>query len=321
MLLLTRAGTELFPRVDAAQLQMSVRLPPGTRIGRTEATLARIERSIVDELGEPDPEYPKVERHEGSDLRMLITNIGVLMDWPAAYTLNSGPMDAFVLIQLKEGRRDVFQTVSRLRERLRREFPEAELAFDTGGMLTAALNFGEPAPIHFQVKGSDLATLEEIGGAVADAVAGVPGAEDVRVMQRNDYPTLDIRIDRTKAALAGLTVEDVMHNLVTGTNSSITFDPAFWIDERNGNHYFVGAQYPEADLVSVATLLDIPITPQGGGEANMPLARAIIGGVLGATFLTLVVLPCLYTLMKRPPSPHIPEVEGQQRMESAHAHA
>jgi multidrug efflux pump subunit AcrB len=38
-----------------------------------------------------------------------------------------------------------------------------------------------------------------------------------------------------------------------------------------------------------------------GGDANVPLARAIIGGVLGATFLSLLVLPCLYVMMKRPP--------------------
>ena len=37
-----------------------------------------------------------------------------------------------------------------------------------------------------------------------------------------------------------------------------------------------------------------------GGEANAPLARAIIGGVLGATVLSLIVVPCLYVMFKRP---------------------
>ena len=39
----------------------------------------------------------------------------------------------------------------------------------------------------------------------------------------------------------------------------------------------------------------------GGSEANTPLARTIIGGVIGATFLTLLVVPCLYVMIKRPP--------------------
>jgi len=235
-LLLQRNGTELFPPVDAAQFQIYARLPSGTRIEATERALARLEKVLVAELGEPDPEFPAVENFPESDLRMLISNIGVLMDWPAAYTPNSGSMDAFVLVQLKEGRRDVFAVVDRLRERLGRELPQIEVAFDTGGMLSAALNFGEPAPIHFQVLGSDLRALDELAARVARVIGAVDGAADVRVMQRNDYPTLDVEIDRTKAALAGLSVEDVMHNLVTATNSSINFEPAFWIDERNGNH-------------------------------------------------------------------------------------
>jgi multidrug efflux pump subunit AcrB len=37
----------------------------------------------------------------------------------------------------------------------------------------------------------------------------------------------------------------------------------------------------------------------GGSGTNAPLARAIIGGVIGATVLSLVVVPCLYVLMKR----------------------
>ncbi len=263
--LLSQSGTELFPRVDTAQFQIQVNLQPGTRIENTEKTIARIEQILLAELGTPDPEYPAVENHPDSDLRMLITNIGVLMDWPAAYTPNAGPMDAFVLVQLKQGRRDVFEVVSQLRRRLNREFPQAVFSFDTGGMLSAALNFGEPAPIHFQTSGSDLATLSEIGRRVASLLTHVEGAADVRVLQSNDYPTLVVDIDRTKAALAGLNVRDVMHNLVTATNSSINFAPAFWIDERNGNHYFIGAQYAQNELVSVETLLDIPIAPEGGG--------------------------------------------------------
>jgi HAE1 family hydrophobic/amphiphilic exporter-1 len=35
-----------------------------------------------------------------------------------------------------------------------------------------------------------------------------------------------------------------------------------------------------------------------GGEANAPLARAIIGGVISATFLSLLVVPCLYVIAK-----------------------
>ena len=276
LFLLRGTGSELFPQVDAAQFQIYVRLPSGTRIEKTEAVLAEVEKVILEEIGQPDSEYPKVERHPASNLRMLITNIGVLMDWPAAYTPNSGPMDAFVLLQLKgkEGMANTFETVARLREQLTRQFPDVEFSFDTGGMLTAALNMGEPAPIHLQASGSSLHTAREVAELLADEVRQVPGATDVRIAQRMDYPIIDLKIDRVKAAYAGVDVEDIMKNLVTATNSSIGFDPAFWIDEKNGNHYFIGAQYAEDKLNSIDTLMDIPITPKGGGDP-VPLGTLV----------------------------------------------
>ncbi len=36
-----------------------------------------------------------------------------------------------------------------------------------------------------------------------------------------------------------------------------------------------------------------------GGEAMIPLARALIGGMLVSTLLTLFLVPCVYTLVKR----------------------
>lgn len=40
----------------------------------------------------------------------------------------------------------------------------------------------------------------------------------------------------------------------------------------------------------------------GGSGMNAPLARAIIGGVIGATVLSLVVVLCLHVIMKREPT-------------------
>ena len=267
-LLLNRSGSEMFPRVDAGQFTVFVRLPSGTRIENTEKTIAEIEEVITEVVGQPDAEFPQVERHPDSNLRILISNIGVLMDWPAAYTPNTGPMDAFVLVQLKQKAEmpDTFEYVSRLRERLLRDFPGTRFAFDTGGMLTAALNFGEPSPIHMQISGSNFETSYKIGEVIRRAAAQVRGAVDVRIAQTLDYPIIEVEVDRIKAALSGLTVDDVMKNIVTATNSSINFDPAFWIDSNNGNHYFIGAQYAEEGIRSLETLKDIPIRGANGVE-------------------------------------------------------
>ena len=240
-------GTELFPAVDAGQFMLRVRAPSGTRLEKTEELCVAVE-GVVRSVIPP------------SDLRMLITNIGVLNDWPAAYTPNSGPMDAFLLVQLADERTgSTLEIVRRLRRELTGRFPGVEFAFDTGGLITAALNFGLPSPIDIQVEGNRLDTAHRIAETIRDLVARVPGTVDVRIQQKIDYPMLDIDVDRVKAAYLGLTQRDVVTNIVTALNSSINFDPAFWIDAGNGNHYFIGAQYAEEAIRSIDTLEDIPI--------------------------------------------------------------
>ena len=273
-------GRELFPAVDSGQITMYLRLPSGTRIERTEEVMKRIEARIIETIGEPDPAFalgPQAEEHPDSALQLLITNIGVLMDWPAAYTPNTGPMDSFMLLQLKDksSTEPAESYVAKLRQSLANEFPDVEVSFDTGGMLTAALNMGEPAPIHFQVQCSDLEKAQQIAGIIRDTASEVPGATDVRIAQRIDYPALEVEMDRELAARMQVTPKDVMTNLVAATNSSINFEPTFWIDKNKGNHYFFGVQYREEDLDSEQTIRDIPVmgsddvTPRLGSVAKI----------------------------------------------------
>ena len=49
-------------------------------------------------------------------------------------------------------------------------------------------------------------------------------------------------------------------------------------------------------LAAVIGLLPMALT---SGEANTPLARAVIGGLSVSTLLTVFVVPCLYVILKR----------------------
>ena len=52
-------------------------------------------------------------------------------------------------------------------------------------------------------------------------------------------------------------------------------------------------------IATVVGLLPMAIYLHAGDEMNLPLARAVIGGLAGSTVLTLFVVPVLYTLVKR----------------------
>ncbi len=243
-------GTELFPQVDAGQFMIRIRGQSGIRIERMEELTSSVEAALREEISE-------------KDRQTIISNIGVLNDWPAAYTPNSGPQDAFINVQLAAQRSQSAQEiVEKLRRDLQNRFPGVEFTFDAGGLLTAALNFGLPSPINIQIEGNDFSVSSQIAQKIKSIVAGIPGAADVRVQQRLDYPQLEMNVDRVKAASLGLTQQDVVKNTVSALNSSVNFDPAFWLDDKTGNHYFLGVQYPEDQIDSKATLENIPITGQ-----------------------------------------------------------
>ncbi len=233
LVLLKNTGYELFPKSDVGQMEIQVRMESGTTLQDCNATVAEMEKVIRAETGD--------------DLEMIMGNFGVFYDLPAAYTPNSGTQDAFIGVQLKEVHSiSTFEYARRLRAQFHEQFPGIEVSFNTGGMITAALNEGKPAPIDIQVKGNKLEVLREIAERIRDTVSTIAATRDVRVLQRLDQPSKNIDIDRVKAAELGIEPVDAIKNMVSALNSSVTFNKAFWIDERNGNHYYVGVTYPES---------------------------------------------------------------------------
>ncbi|MBX6315891.1 MAG: efflux RND transporter permease subunit, partial [Isosphaeraceae bacterium] len=261
----TRLRREFFPEVDAGAFEMYVRAPSGTRIEQTEKRIEAVE-AFLRQIIPPE------------DLQIYIAELGVTPDWSAAYTPNAGPMDAVVKVQLTpERRRSAQEYVHLLRTRLEREaaFSDLEFAFDAGGMIRGAMNEGKSSPINIRVTGKDLLKTHAIATAIKAAVARVPGVVDARVIQRVDYPEYVINVDRAKAADLGLTQQDVMQNVVAAFNSSIQFNKRnFWIDPKSHNQYFVGVSYPEQDIRSIETLLDIPITSPQQGQP-IPLRNVV----------------------------------------------
>ena len=52
-------------------------------------------------------------------------------------------------------------------------------------------------------------------------------------------------------------------------------------------------------LTLVASMLPLTIQLAPGNEAMIPLARALVGGMVVSTFLTLILVPCVYAVVHR----------------------
>ncbi len=242
---------EFFPIVDGGAFVMYVRAPSGTRLEVTNDRIAEVEDFVKQTIPE-------------KDLHLIVSQIGITPDWSAAYTKNTGKMDATMRIQLTEERDGTAQEyVRQLRTAVQRErkFADLQFAFNSGGLIRGALNEGKVTPINIRVTGKKHKKAHEIADLIRRKAATIDGVVDARVMQRQDYPQFVIDVDRAKAADLGLTQEVVLKSVISALNSSILFNKdIFWIDSVSGNQYFVGVQYPLADIESLETLLDVPVT-------------------------------------------------------------
>jgi len=236
-----------FPRTDPGQFMMNVKFPSGTRIGRTEEGIARVENLIRTAI-------------PAEDLGMIVSNIGSTPDFSAIYTSNSGMHSATVQVSLKEGHRlGSYEYMARVRKRLGEEIPEATAYFQSGGLVDAVLGLGMAAPIDVQVAGSNLKTDYRTASALATEIRKIKNVSDVYIPQDLDYPALKLDIDRTRAMELGLSQEEVVDDIITALTSNTMIAPSFWIDPKTGNDYMLTAQYPEKQIQTLDDLRAIPI--------------------------------------------------------------
>lgn len=264
VLLGPRLRREFFPEADAGAFSIAVRAPSGTRLEVTEDRVAQVEQLVKEKLGD--------------DVELVVSMLGVNADWSAAYSPNAGPMDALVQVQLTPERRRTAQESARLLRRVLADdgrFTGLQVAFDTGGTIRSALNLGKTTPLNLSIRGKDQGKAHRLAERLRHAITHIDGVVDARVLQRLDYPEYVVEVDRALTRNLGLTQKDVMQNVVAALKSSIQFNKKnFWFDPVTHNQYFVGVQYPEADVKSLQSLLDVAITSPLQNEP-IPLSNLV----------------------------------------------
>jgi multidrug efflux pump subunit AcrB len=246
----TRIGQEFFPQVDAGQITLYVQAPSKLRLDAAEERMIAVEQFLEQHI-------PARERE------MIVSELGLDPDWSAAYTANSGQQDAVIRVQLTDQRRYTAQEYAiKLRHWFHQDprFTDLRVSFDTGGMVSTALNYGASSPIDIRIERGTLQQALSLAKEIRQRVAKVRGTADVRVAQRLDAPYLIFEVDRQKAASVGLSAQDVVLQVVAAMNSSVSINRNFWIDNKTGNQYFVAIQYPQNPNASLEDVLNIVAT-------------------------------------------------------------
>jgi multidrug efflux pump subunit AcrB len=153
--------------------------------------------------------------------------------------------------------------MQRIRELLGREFPGCNFYFQPADIVSQVLNFGLSAPIDVQVEFPDLTKGYEVARRLRDAIAEIPGTADAHIVQVVDYPSLNVNVDRLRAAQAGITERDVANNLLVSLSSSGLVSPSFFLNPKNNVNYTVVVKSPLPKVSSVERVMSTPLTPAG----------------------------------------------------------
>ncbi|OLC13558.1 MAG: acriflavin resistance protein [Candidatus Rokubacteria bacterium 13_1_40CM_69_96] len=228
-------GTEFFPPSDEAQFRINIKAPIGTRIEETERIVKGME-SIVRAAVRPE------------ELKTLVTNVGIPQGRSAVFTGNTGPHSATVQVYLTTAdkrKRSDREIVNAIRPAFVGQFPGTRYQFVAGGLVSRVVNFGSETAIEVEILGYDLATAEALSREVARIMQSTEGVADVNVSRDANYPQFDVRVDREKAASAGLSQRDIAQAALFSLNSNSSVNPSIFTDPRTGNQYNLVVQLDE----------------------------------------------------------------------------
>jgi multidrug efflux pump subunit AcrB len=243
-------GTEIFPQVDPGMLQMRLRAPTGTRVERTEVIAQRVLDAVREEVG-------------AENVSKSLAFVGVQ---PSSYPVNliflwtGGPHEAIMLVDLNaQAGISTAAVQDRLRQRLPEIAPGTTVTFEPADLVGQVMSFGSPTPVEVAIASADLEANRTYASSIVEKLREIEVLRDVQLGELLDYPTLNIQVDRERAAQLGVTVADVGRALAPATWSSRFTTPVYWADPRSGIAYQVQVETPQSKITSIEDIAGLPV--------------------------------------------------------------
>jgi CzcA family heavy metal efflux pump len=271
-------GTEFFPATDESQFEVQVQAPQGTAVQATSGIAEQIAGIVRRTI-------------PARDILTIFTISGVPATG-AAFSSNSGPNQAHVDVRLvppTRRHRSTDELANLVRRAVAGKFPGVLTFIQTGGLENRVVNFGSQAPIDIQLLGYDQSVGQQFAQQVAAEVAAIPGAADVQITPRGEYPTFTVAVDREKAAQLGLSPTQIANTINTAMAGNVATASKF-IDPVTGNEYNIVVQLADQYRSHPEDLGDIPLAaltdPGPGSSSSTPpqgMTPILLGNVARIT--------------------------------------
>jgi multidrug efflux pump subunit AcrB len=241
-------GTEIFPKTDAGQAVVRVRLPVGTRLERTE-DITKYVLQVADSI---------------SNHGVEITSAFVGTQ-PSSYPVNlihlwtSGPHEAVIRINLKKGGLSINSFKEKLRDAVKKKRSDVMISFEPGDLVDQVINLGSNNPVEIAVQGRDMNQTRKIAEKLLVQLKDISYLRDQQIATPLDYPAVKVEIDRVKAGQLSLNAEGIGKSMVAATSSSRFTQPNYWLDKATGTAYQVQVEYPQFKMNSTDEIENVPV--------------------------------------------------------------
>jgi HAE1 family hydrophobic/amphiphilic exporter-1 len=196
VLLIPYAGTEFLPRSEGKTFSISVKLPEGTRIERTDAVVGNLEYllhtisedslcTVYSHVGKGSSENEVFEGEHTAMIKVILSKSSPL--------LPEEVMSRFV---------EVTNDIDGL-----------ELVFKQDDNSLGSLFGSEDAPLVVEIKGEDLDEIAAITDDVLTRLEAVNGIYNIKSSMADGAPELLVSIDRTVAGINNISVSTVIQQL------------------------------------------------------------------------------------------------------------
>ncbi|MGE0530777.1 MAG: efflux RND transporter permease subunit [Hyphomonadaceae bacterium] len=195
----SRMGSEFIPNLDEGDVALHALRIPGTSLTQAIAMQTQLEARLR--------EFPEVER--------VVSKIGTAE--VATDPMPPSVADTFIFLRPRNEWPNSWRSRADLVAEMQaavEEIPGNNYEFTQPiQMRFNELLSGVRADVAVKVFGDDLDTLLATGAEIEDIMAGIPGAQDVKVEQITGLPVLQVTPDRAALARFGLNVSDVQNTL------------------------------------------------------------------------------------------------------------
>ncbi|MBX3348109.1 MAG: efflux RND transporter permease subunit [Nitrospira sp.] len=255
LMLIPRIGTEFLPVSDESQFRLVLRAPVGQRVERTELQVTEVERVLRTLI-------------PSNELETIVSSTGILSQGRASlFNPNTGPHTSSIQVYLvspEKRTRSQVDIMNDVRPKIVKLFPGVSMYFDPGGIVKRVTSFGSQKAVDVEIYGYDFDKAREVIAQVKEIMEQTPGLADIEPSREENYPEINVTVDREKAALLGISEADVASTVLFSLNGNGQTDPIIYTDPHNGNEYFINAWLAEEHRSSLTDLEHILLTTKTG---------------------------------------------------------